>query len=350
MQRILDRVELSWVNIVSVDGGATKTIAVVYNEEKKLLGAGVSGPSNYRNVGVRMFKINLLSAIEKAVTSSGASDIGEYTFALAGMKDSKKSSDKIMGILNAIIPSSSISFFNDGEAGFFSRFPEGRGIVVAPGTGMVSYGRTGEKIERSSGWGWFLDDEGSAFFIGKRALQEAVKLMDKRDERVSILPDFVRQYYGLSADRDIINIIHRKVFDVRGIALLSRYVSKFAMEGDPVSLGIMKEAAEETSRAAVSLYKRLGEPKDITISGYGGVLRAGEWYWDMIKNNIENKIGKSQFRPPISGYEAVLGSIVLKYKILGVNVDEAMITDFRKQLSVLIDRMSAEDKKEFLLL
>jgi N-acetylglucosamine kinase len=338
------------VEILSVDGGATKTIAVVYNEDRTILGVGVSGSTNFRNVGISTFKSNMLTAIKKAEENAHVNRIDEYTFALAGMKDSKKSSDKIMTILNKIIPNSKISYYNDGEAGFYSRFPEGKGIVVAPGTGMVAYGMYNGKKERSSGWGWFLDDEGSAFNIGMKALRETTKSMDGRDERSPKFKEFVRNYYGLSADRDLINIIHKSKFDIRGIALLAKFVSGFAAEGDVVAKEIMNDASAETANAAISLYKRLGKPEDIAISGYGGVLRAGEWYWNLIKKRIDDNIGKRKYKVPLYGYEAIIGSIVMRSISLGFKIGDDEINSLRNQLTKFIVNLNIEDRREYLLL
>lgn len=333
-----------------MDGGATKTIAVVYNEDLTILGVGVSGPTNFRNVGISTFKRNMLSAIQKARDNAHISRIDEYTFALAGIKDSKKSSDKIIKILNKIVPNSKMSLYNDVEAGFYSRFPEGEGIVVAPGTGMAAYGIYDGRKEISSGWGWFLDDEGSAFNIGMKALRETTKLMDGRDERASRLKEFVRNYYGLSVDRDLINMIHKPKFDIRGIALLAKFVSDFALEGDSVAKEIMDDAASETAKAAISLYHRLGKPDDITISGYGGVLRAGEWYWALIKKKIDDSVGKKEFKFPLYGYEAIIGSIVMRSISLGIKVGDEELNSLRNQLAKFIDNLDVQDRKEYLLL
>ena len=54
------------MEILSVDGGATKTRAVVHNEDRTILGVGVSGSTNFRNVGISTFKRNMLTAIKKA--------------------------------------------------------------------------------------------------------------------------------------------------------------------------------------------------------------------------------------------------------------------------------------------
>ena len=40
--------------LISVDGGATKTVAVCYSEDGKIHGMGVSGPGNYRTSGIEM--------------------------------------------------------------------------------------------------------------------------------------------------------------------------------------------------------------------------------------------------------------------------------------------------------
>lgn len=49
------------------------------------------------------------------------------------------------------------------------------GIVVASGTGNVNYFQKGNTLRRLGRWGWFADDEGSASWIGKRALTYAIR-------------------------------------------------------------------------------------------------------------------------------------------------------------------------------
>ncbi|MCL4447548.1 MAG: hypothetical protein M1163_04020 [Candidatus Thermoplasmatota archaeon] len=338
------------MNIISVDGGATKTIAVVHSTEGRVLGVGVAGSSNYKNVGLITFNRNLLSAIEKAKENSGVNEVEEYTFALAGMKDSEKDSKTIIDTLNGMLPDTKLSFYNDGEAGFYSRFPEGTGIVVAPGTGMVSYGVYDGRVERSCGWGWFLDDEGSGFSIGLKCLREATKLMDIRDDRNTRILNFVREYFKLSDDRELVSRVGRGKLDIRGIALLATHVSRLAEEDDAVANEIMNEAAHSSLSFRLSLYKRLGSPTEINISGYGGVLRAGEWYWNRITREIDERIGKMKYKPPLFGYEAVIGSMVLRHIEDGEAMGDRNVASFRKQLTAIIDKLDTKDKREFLLM
>jgi len=46
------------------------------------------------------------------------------------------------------------------------------GIVIVCGTGSIAYGRNRDDIAgRAGGWGWVLGDEGSGYWIGRRALR-----------------------------------------------------------------------------------------------------------------------------------------------------------------------------------
>ena len=77
---------------ISVDGGATKTFAVCYDETGLIYGSGVSGSSNYRNTSIDFAKNNLNTAVTNAISRAGLtkSQIEKFTFALAGVKDSKR--------------------------------------------------------------------------------------------------------------------------------------------------------------------------------------------------------------------------------------------------------------------
>ncbi|MGC8985542.1 MAG: hypothetical protein ACP5JM_02525 [Thermoplasmata archaeon] len=44
------------MKFLSVDGGATKTISVVYDDSFEIYSAGVSGPTNFRTAGMVAFK------------------------------------------------------------------------------------------------------------------------------------------------------------------------------------------------------------------------------------------------------------------------------------------------------
>ena len=333
---------------IAIDGGATKTVAVVYNG-KKIIGLGVSGPSNYRNIGINKAVTHIKQAINYALGKSGINenDVNRYVFALAGVKDSNRSTEIVEGIACKISGNKEKLLLNDGEAGYFSRFLNNDGIVIAPGTGMIAYGKKSNNFQRTSGWGWFIGDEGGGFYIGKKALQETAKLEDGRSAYNSDLNYKIKAFYNIEIGRDLVNIIYKNKIDIRTIASLSTIVSQMANNGDELSKHIIEEAAIEASICAISLYKRLNY-NNVTVSGYGGVYRSGDLYWKTLTRNIEDKLDNVSFKYPLYGYHAVIGSIIMSKYLGGSEVGENDVERLKSQVDRLISQLPAKTKKKYL--
>ena len=72
--------------ILGVDGGATKTLAVVGDDTGRILGAGLGGPTNYQIIGIEPAMSNLNSAVRGALSYAGISmdKVDCAVFGLAG--------------------------------------------------------------------------------------------------------------------------------------------------------------------------------------------------------------------------------------------------------------------------
>ncbi len=335
---------------VSIDGGATKTLAACYSEDGTILGIGVSGPSNFRNVGITKAKANLFQAVTRSLERSGIerNNVSQYSFALAGVKDSKKSTEIIEAFIHEMQLGKNILVLNDGEAGFNCRFPGMDGIVAAPGTGMIAYGRRGNVFERSSGWGWFLGDEGGAFYTAKRALQESSKIFDRRSESNSRLPEAILDYFGVQEARQLVNEVYTEPINIRRIAAFTKIISDYANQGDDLAISLLKESAREAASCVIALKKVVFPDRGIEFSGYGGVYRAGKIYWDTLKDTVVNTYPGMKFKRPLFGYHAVIGSIYLLLNLS--NKTEFFDLDgIVNQLDTAVLNVSKEEKKDLLL-
>lgn len=334
---------------LSVDGGATKTIAVCYGRSGEILGIGAGGPSNYRNIGVESAKANLYGSIKRAIERSSSSfdEIEKLTFAMAGVKDSSESTNIIEKFVAELGFKNPFVLLNDGEAGFNCRFFEQDGIISAPGTGMIAYGRKDNAMERSSGWGWLIGDEGGGFYIGKRAIQESARIADGRSGGSQVVLDEVMKFFSVQDPRQLVNEVYSTPINIRRIAMLARIVSKIATKGDKTALSLLLEAAEENARCITALQNRMSA-YDLPVSGYGGVYRSGKTYWEKIKDTVLEKNPETVFIDPLYGYHAVLGSIYMVLKQISKNdIDQNGIEDdFNKK----IDALPASEKSEYLLI
>ncbi len=336
---------------VSVDGGATKTLAACYSDDGLIQGVGVAGSSNFRNVGIEITKENLTLAINRCLNRAGvaADEITQYSFALAGAKDSRKSTEIVEKLIFEMNMSKNVTILNDGEAGFNCRFPGKDGIVVAPGTGMIAYARRGDRFERTNGWGWFIADEGGAFYTAKEAIQESAKFFDGRKETESKLPYALLEYFNVKEPRHLENEIYTNPIDIRRIAAFTKIISNYANKEDPLAIFLLKESAKESANSIIALKKIVFPDVDPEYSGYGGVFRAGEIYWDTMKEQVESEYPNMILKKPLFGYHAVIGSIYLILKSIG-KLDEFNIEIEVENLEREISKISKEEKEKYLLL
>lgn len=336
--------------LISVDGGATKTVAVCYSEDGKIHGMGVSGPGNYRTSGIEMAEKNIREAISRALERSNIeeNEVKKFTLALAGVKDSNVKNELINSLMGKN-QSGKIIMLNDGEAGFDCRFPGKDGIVVCPGTGLVSFGRKGASFKRASGWGWLLGDEGGAFYIARSALQEALKIFDGRSKHKSEITESVLEYFEISNMKELVNRIYANPLNIGKIASFASIIAQLAEKGDELALGIMQKSAREASQCIISLREDLFNDEPVSFSGYGGLFRASNLYWKNIRKEVLERYPDMMPFEPLYGYHAVIGSIYLSLreeeKGLEFNVDvEAKYMDGQ------IRRLSREERKNFLLM
>lgn len=337
---------------ISVDGGATKTIAVAYDNGGKILGIGVNGSSNFRNVGVDTARDDIKAAINDALARSDSTwdDVNYFTFALAGVKDSARSTEIIDEFISSYGMGNKYSLLNDGEAGFKCRFPGRDGIIAAPGTGMIAYGKKGERFERCSGWGWLIGDEGGAFYIGRRAIQESAKTADGRSGYSKTLLKEVMDFFSVTEPRKLVNEVYGERVKVRTIASLARIVSSLAGKGDAVSVSILEEAATEAARSVLALQKKLSPESPLPVSGYGGVFRSGDIYWKRFVQEISVNIPDVHFERPLFGYHAVLGSMQTLLSEHGLNLDMENINALARDLDSKVMHLPESERSTYLLL
>ena len=100
---------------------------------------------------------------------------------------------------------------NDVEAGWAGSLACRPGINLVCGTGAIGYGKDPNGLgARSSGWGCFCGDEGSAFWLGKKAIELFAKQSDWRLER-TVLYELMKTRLQLKRDFDLIPFVHNEL-------------------------------------------------------------------------------------------------------------------------------------------
>jgi glucosamine kinase len=143
---------------------------------------------------------------------------------------------------------------HDAIAGFLSALGSDLGAVTAVGTGVVTLGVGPGGVARVDGWGNLIGDAGSGYWIGRAALDAAMRGHDGRGPRTALLDvmteEFTRveeAYLELQADQD----------RVSRIASFARRTIELA-ETDPAAAHIVDLACDELVLSLDTALTRVG--------------------------------------------------------------------------------------------
>jgi glucosamine kinase len=157
---------------------------------------------------------------------------------------------------------------DDGITTTLGAFGAKPGIVVHAGTGSGATGWDGARWARAGGHGYLLGDEGSAYWLGRAAVNAALRWEDGAGGSAAIheavtqaagcpLADLVRKIYNHPSERIILTPLAPALSDLAAT--------------DPAALSLAHEAAAHLAALAEALGGRLGP---LPVCGTGGVLSA----------------------------------------------------------------------------
>lgn len=325
---------------LGVDGGGTKTAFMLINGEGKILGHLIKESCHYKQVGIEGFSRILEDGINE-VCKKVHIDINDIEFSFFGLpgygeiiQDAKVMEIKVKNILKT----DCLKCGNDVEAGWAGSLACKPGINIVAGTGAIGVGvNKYGKVARSSGWGHFCGDEGSAYWLGKKAIEIFGKESDGRLEKTPIY-EIMRKELEIDRDFDLIELVLDKYCMDRGkIAELAKLIFLAAKAGDKYAITTFEEAAYELSLVIYSIIKQLNfNPEDeLPISYSGGVFKSGKFILAplekyILKTHKNIKIVKPKLHP-------VTGAALYALKIRGKEFDEKVISKLiqeEKQLMV----------------
>lgn len=249
---------------LGVDGGGTKTEAVIVNERGELIERRIVGSSNPNDIGKKNM-LDMLCALVREMLPDNATvlDIG---MGLSGLSFSG-CKDELTAALQRIDKVGIVDVCSDVQIALDSAYNE-EGCIAITGTGSVGYLRKNGEHILVGGGGYMIDSSFSGYDLGREVLNAALSELDGRGEKTKITA-LVLQKAGLAMG-EIVKTVY-----VKGKA----YVASFAPvlfdayeQGDLVAEEILKRRMAELEILLWGVYKRYGQPRcEITL--FGGLNR-----------------------------------------------------------------------------
>ncbi len=270
LEHPLNRVPL----LLGIDGGATKTVALLATPDGEILGRAHAGGSNLHALG-EAATIAALEHVVAAAFRSAAIPQQPVTAACFGMAGVDRPNDRALirkwaaewGLHEEVL------VVNDARLIIAAGTPEGWGVGVICGTGSIAVGHAPDgRTTRSGGWGYLLGDEGSGYDIAYRALRAITGAADGRGMPTSLLPAIL-QHWHLSQPAELIEYIYG-LHDPRArMVELPPLVVQAAQAGDQVANSILENAGNELALAAVAVARQLEFTPPLPLAIAGGVIQ-----------------------------------------------------------------------------
>ena len=296
------------MHVLGIDAGGTKTIALLADGEGHIVAEGRAGAANLQTEGELEVEKVLHDVIEQATRGRGVTPAA-VCLGMAGV-DRDADYRVISDIMRRLGFRSNLLIVNDALIALVAGAGASPGVVVISGTGSIAYGVSHRSLAaRAGGWGPTLGDEGSGYWMGRRALEAVTRAADGRGPRTE-LTAMVLHHFSLPRPEALVSEIYHQPQGRRAIASLAPVVERARSGGDLVAAEIMTGAADELSAAAASVIARLdmrGEQFPILLAG--SILKGNAWLAAEVARRLAEVAPRSVVGPLME--EAVVGAVRL---------------------------------------
>jgi N-acetylglucosamine kinase-like BadF-type ATPase len=282
---------------LGIDGGGTKTHAVIVDSEGNAIATATTGSANGFYAGQDV----------------AASSVYDAIMAVAGQIDQPQSivavAECLMGgwtgakrALEEIGFSGKAYRCGEGEIAFrAANILHGRGIAIIAGTGSgTRYIEDGKAACCTGGWGVGVGDEGSASDIGLNAIRAVGRAYEGRGPE-TIIKDML--FEGITHKEPFIEVLRtywRPVPRQRELGSIAILVHQAAMQGDAVAIEILADAGRSLGQDAVCMAQKYYKPEDeVDVVYSGGVFRAGEFVMGPLEAVVRAQFPRSRFHKPV---------------------------------------------------
>ncbi len=287
-------------SVVGVDGGGTKTEAVIMNANQLVIGEGLAGPSNPLRVGIAGAAASIREAIDNACASAKIrrGDLVAAQIGLAGARR-RELRERMRETLTPL-DIGEIEVVTDASIALYGATGGAPGLVVIAGTGSICCGiNARRKRFCAGGWGPIAGDEGGGAWLARRALRAVAHAFDGRGPQTA-LNDLACAYFHVTSPDDLTTAIYAPTITNERLAGFGRDVVNAAKDQDQVALQIVADGGTELGRAAVAVIRNLQMERDrFQIAYVGGVFRAaGELMLHTLREEVRQVAPRAFFEPP----------------------------------------------------
>ena len=295
---------------LGIDGGGSKTTAVIFNEKGEFICKACGESINYYSVGLDNARKNMTDIMNSLSQK-------EFECAVIGMSAlaERATADETNRFCGGIINSKKIIMDSDLFVALEAMETEGECAVIISGTGSMAVYRDADgTIRHAGGFGYILGDEGSGYSIGINAIKAAIRAAENCTPE-TMLTESCINFFSVNDIYELIDLFYEKTVSRKIIASFAVEVMKCAQLGDTTAKSIIKTEAKLLSETALSLIKNKNAL--IPVGLWGGIFQHNnifrDEFSDILKSSGFENVKLLNFTPE-------LGAIFACYRNSGIEI------------------------------
>lgn len=301
-----------------IDGGGTKTAAVLTDENGKEYAASGAGGSSWRSVGIQgtaeLFAEQIRSCLTQAHISMN--DLAGAAVGVPCFGENAAADKEIASLLSGLLPGIRLYLCNDAEVGWAGSLEMQPGVNVVAGTGSIAYGRNGAgESARCGGWSSYFGDEGSCYWLGRKTVELFCRQMDGRVRQRGVY-EVIMERSGAAHPQEFIDRMESCALDRSKVASVQKYLLLAAEQGDSSARSLYEEAADELGMMALAAAQKIQIPGErLKVSVSGGLLHAERFFLERFQSWTDRFDG--QYVP--AALEPVYGAALIARSMFSDN-------------------------------
>ena len=305
--------------VVGVDGGGSKTRAIVADEHGGQLGE-VVGPASGVKPGQAEASAEVIAAtVRDALASCEMTHVVPKVICVgvAGVARDQERQALWQALVSREL-GEEIVVHPDFSIALDDAFGDGPGILLISGTGSVAFGRSPSgTIARCGGWGAVIGDEGSGAWVGRRALSVVTASADGREPETALM-GAVLTAAQVNDPRELVAWAAQAT--PAQLATLAPVVSSVAEAGDLRANALISLAVEELVLHVRALARQLfgDERAAAPVAFSGGMLTRGTPLRKRLEHRLRSAVPGAQVQT--AEVDAARGAVRGALRFLGESV------------------------------
>jgi len=284
--------------VVGIDGGGTKTRALLADERGERIAESVGDASAVRP-GEAERSAGVIAGVVRDVMEEAGHPDSRPRVLCVGVAGVGRESER-QALYDALVEqevADEVVVESDFLIALEDAFGEGPGVLLIAGTGSSAFGRSPAGARaRCGGWGPMIGDEGGGAWIGRRALSVVAAASDGREPE-SALTGAVLTATESAEATDLIRWAANAT--PAKLGTLAPVVIAVAEAGDLRANALISMAVEELALHVRALARQLfvDERASVPVALTGGLLRKGAPIRKRLEHRLRTAVPGAQVHP-----------------------------------------------------